>query len=75
MTDDLVKDLHSTKLFDADGWESGLGKEAADEITRLRAENKRMQRSLATIKLLSDCPSSVREASATLAELKGKRDE
>jgi hypothetical protein len=36
MSDDLVKDLHTTTLFDADGWESGLGKEAADEITRLR---------------------------------------
>jgi hypothetical protein len=71
MTDDLVKDLHTTKLFDADGWESGLGKEAAYEITRLRAENERMQRSLKTIELLSDCPSSVQEARTALAELEG----
>jgi hypothetical protein len=44
----------------------------ADEITRLRAENERMQRSLKTIELLSDCPSSVQEARTALAELKGE---
>jgi signal transduction histidine kinase len=47
MSDDLVKDLHTTNLFDADGWESGLGKEAADEIARLRAENGRLEAKLA----------------------------
>jgi hypothetical protein len=47
MSDDLVKDLHTTNLFDADGWESGLGKEAAYEINRLRAENMRLEAKLA----------------------------
>jgi hypothetical protein len=47
MSDGLVKELHTTNLFDADGWESGLGKEAADEINRLRAENMRLEAKLA----------------------------
>ena len=44
------------------------------EITRLRAEVERLQRSLATIALLSDCSSSVGEARAALGDDKGEGD-
>jgi hypothetical protein len=84
MSDGLVKDLHTTNLFDADGWESGLGKEAADEITRLRAENGRLEAKLAkAVAILRDAErlcaeghpvSALNLALAVLAELKRETD-